>query len=131
MPFAQVVPETGLEPARAYSPLDFLTTLCHHSRPYGRCSLDSVFTIPAAAGLGGWCIVSTHYVFLHIGTAFSVRFRRLASFYSKGFPLGTLYESIVVHFEVENRLKSKASAIPPLRHIVFSFFLHIYYIIFF
>ena len=96
-------------------PSDFRTTLCHHS-PNNQwlidgldtsfnsilqiklfehhwllsCSLDSIFTI--SYDLGGWCIVSTHYALLHIGTVFPIRFYRLANFYSKGFPLGTLYD---------------------------------------
>jgi len=49
----------GLEPTRFLRARDFLTTPCHHGRKLLRCSLDYFFSMPF--GLGGWCIVSTHY----------------------------------------------------------------------
>ena len=55
-----------------------------------RCSLDYALTI--SLDLGCYCVVSTHFLIMRFGTAFSSRLRRLGSFYSKSFLLGTLYD---------------------------------------
>lgn len=49
-----------------------------------------------------------------IGTAFSIRLRRLASFYSEDFSSGTLC-NYLQPMEMGNRSKSPVSTIPPLR----------------
>ena len=58
--YCDVGAQEGIRTLTVSLPRDFHTTLCHHSRHYNRCSLDSVFTMPINIGLGGWCIASTH-----------------------------------------------------------------------
>ena len=50
-----------------------------------------------------------------IGTAFSIRLRRLADFYSENFSSGTLC-NFLQPIGMGNRSKSPVSTIPPLRH---------------
>ena len=95
-----MVPGRGLEPPRGYPQRIFV--LLHITMAVNklRCSLDHVFTIYTTIYLGGWCMASTHLLskkLLKFSTAFCVRLRRLANFYSKGFPLGTLYDNRSFH----------------------------------
>lgn len=107
-----MVPRMGLEPTRSYNQRIFL--LLHVTMAsLLSCSLDYVLTI--SFDLGCWCIVSTHLekncrpatsytypfiwsmstaqlLFFSFSTAFCSRLLRLASFYSKSFLLGTLYD---------------------------------------
>ena len=55
-------------------------------------------------------VYSLYALALAIGTAFCVRFHRLAIFYSRSFLLGTLYDFLIVLVSKENTSKSLASA---------------------
>ena len=125
-----LVPVTGIEPVRDSRLIGF-SYYSMSPQPLTRCSLDSIFTI--SYDLGGWCIVSTHYALLHIGTVFPIRFHRLANFYSKGFPLRHSLQFPVVPSKRENRSKSKASASSATpactRHIIFNYYIPKIYVI--
>ena len=84
------------------------------------CSLDHVFTV--SFNLGGWCMASTHLLTLvKLSTAFCVRLRRLANFYSKDFSFGTLFIS-EAHCHGEH---TKVRHVCQFHHIsIFNFGLH-------
>ena len=109
-----LVPGTGIEPVRDSRLIGF-SYYSMSPQPLTRCSLDSIFTI--SYDLGGWCIVSTHYALLHIGTVFPIRFHRLANFYSKGFPLGTLYSFLQSRRNGRIGQSPRRLPVPPHRHI--------------
>ena len=103
-----LVGATGLEPVRGFPHQIFLLLYVTIADIYYRCSLEHVFAI-SYLDLGGWCMSSTHLFFrvlLYLPKRNLARrsvfaFAVLASFYSKGFPLGTLYGKTVASIYID------------------------------